>query len=174
MEPLRARVSAAGTGALIYAVHWLVGAVAIGVVMSLAMELVERPSATHTALVVAQAALVIGWLVFVVARGTRGGELVLSGSELAIRRFLRWRRFALTPGVRLVRFVSRSAGQTYPIGPAVQVATTSGAMVTVACIEPRLHERLGRTLEDAEVLGPHAVVSPDDFQALLARLDALR
>lgn len=168
---LTARLSPAGGGALRFALYWLLGAVTIGAVVGGLMELVPRPSPLHTTLVAGQALWVLAWLAFVVYRGTRGGALELSGTTLAIRHFLFWRRYTLTGEVRALKFVTHSAGDTYFNGPALAARTTSGTQeITIACLSQDLHRRLGLGLDDVEVVAPDAVVDAAAFEALYRAL----
>jgi hypothetical protein len=163
---VRARLLPAGAGALVFALYFVLGGCGIGIALGPVIDAIEPPSALRTALVGAQAALVVGWLVFVVWKAVRGGVLVVTRRELRVKKLLFWKRHALTGDSRLARFVHRTHGREHFLGPVLVLTTSGGGSATVACISQDLHERLGVSLEDDVVLAADAVVEPEAFAAV--------
>jgi hypothetical protein len=160
---IRTRLEPAGAGAIRFAFYFVLGGCGLGMVMAPILEAADPGSALHVSLVVLQALLVVGWLVFVVTKAVRGGLAVWSPGSVVVTRFLLPKRHLLSGEVRTARFTTRSQGRTYFVGPTLLFTTREGKTVSVACIAQDLHERLGLALEDDAIVAPMVVISPESF-----------
>jgi len=167
-----AKLMPAGAGALRYAGIWLLGAIAIGIVMTGAIGLVDVATTAHDVLVIVQALLVVAWLVFVVYRAVHGGRLELTADSLRIRHFIRYRSYRPNGREAVHRFVTHIQGRTYEAGPALRLDTVDGGHVTIACTASELLE--SSEVTDDQVVAPNAVMKKDDFVAFRAAVRGSR
>ncbi len=154
---------------MIFAVYWLLGSCVIGTIGALVMEAFGQPSPGHTATVFAQMGFILGWLAFVVYRGTKGGTFRLDGDTLRYRRFLVATTRQLLPNPASAAFVTHSEGTTYVNGPALVFETDRGEL-SIATMDAALGERLGVLPADTQLVGPTLILDPSDFERLAARM----